>query len=103
MARKSTFVIATTAGDLIALSDIPQDVKNDVDETYKQIKKNDGRTRVVFDSQEEMDLFSRQATSYAKQTKRVFRWSPTRGLPNLTKDYRVTDEVAPAGNGQAGK
>lgn len=96
MARKSTFVVATTSGDLIPLDAIPADVKADVDQTYQNIKKNDGRTRVVFDTREEMEQFSTQATSYAKQTKRVFRWSPTRNLPELTKDYRVTDDVTAA-------
>jgi hypothetical protein len=101
MARKLAFIASTTGGSLIALDDIPQDVKDEMDDAYKTIAKSDGRIRAEFDTEAEALEYCKQAASYCTQHRPVwkFRRSPTRNLPPTTVDFRVTADVAE--NGQA--
>jgi len=101
MARKLAFIQSTTAGNVIALDEIPQDVKDEIDATYASIAKSDGRIRAEFDDEAEALLYCKQAASYCAQHRPVwkFRRSPTRNLPPTTVDFRVTADVAE--NGQA--
>lgn len=101
MARKTTFIPNTAAGTLIPMDEIPDDVKDDVEEAYKLLSQADGRIRVEFDTKEEKAVFSRQAASYCAQRpegKLKFRWSPSKGLPETSGDFRVTRDLE--GNGK---
>lgn len=99
MARKLAFIASTTSGNVIALDDIPQDVRDEMDDAYKTIAKSDGRIRAEFDTEEEALLYCKQAASYCGQHSPVwkFRRSPTRNLPPTTVDFRVTADLAENG------
>lgn len=102
MARKSTFVASATSAGRTPLDQIPDDVKQEVLAALDQISKSDGRIRTEFDTEDEANLFMKQAADFAAQHKPALkvRRSPTRNLPANVVDWRVTRDV-PA-NGQAG-
>jgi hypothetical protein len=96
MARKTTFIPSNTAGMLVPMEQIPQDVIDDIEEAFKLLSGTDGRIRVEFDTKEEKALFSQHAASYAAQRpdgKLKFRWSPSKGLPETAGDFRVTRDL----------
>lgn len=103
MARTLVFVAAQTqqwgSAPAIPVEEIPQDVIDDVEETYKGLKANpQGRIRATFDDPAEMALFVRQVVSYCAQrtidgvpAPIRFRKSPSKGLTKQQMDYRITD------------
>lgn len=103
MARRGnlTFIANATGSSgpaLISLNEIPQEVKDEVEEIYKALKENvDGRMRVEFDNKAECERYMKQVISYCTQRpngKLRFRKSPTRGLQPNVMDFRITDPVA---------
>jgi hypothetical protein len=97
---KLTFIPTAVGKSTLTLSldDIPQDVKNDVEEVYKTLKTNTGRMRVEFPSVGELNAYVTQVTSYCAQRPagRIrFRKSPSRGLPATAMEFRITDELTP--------
>lgn len=97
MARKLAFVPTTAPGvtALVALDDIPQDVKDEVEEVYANLKANpNGRIRAEFDTPAELRVYVTQVTSYCELRPAGairFRKSPTKNLPQNVMDFRITD------------
>jgi len=96
MPRKVTFIETTTGPNFIALEDIPQDVKELVEEAYAKSRKGDVRTHVEYDDEEELKREFKQMVSYAAQRPagvlRVRR-SPTRNLPANVMDFKVSADL----------
>ena len=68
MARKSaTFIADTKGAQLIPLDEIPQDVKDLVNEMLEAQSKGSGRTRLEYDTEDELATEFRQMVSYAGQ------------------------------------
>jgi len=94
-----TFVPSSSGGatGLIPLDQIPQEVKDEVEEIYDTLKDNDGRMRVEFETEAEVKQYAAQVNSYCEQRPVElggpirFRRSPTRGLAKTFMDFRVTD------------
>lgn len=101
MARSLAFVPTATPGvsALVALDDIPQDVKDEVEEVYRNLKANpNGRIRAEFDDASELRMYVTHVTSYCEQRQvngeaapLRFRKSPTKNLPANKMDFRITD------------
>lgn len=114
MARSIVFVPSsnpTKGSRPIALDDVPQDVRDEVEEAYAAMKSNpNGRFRATFDSKAELLQYLAHANAYCANrpetlivtdengTETVvlagpirFRRSPSKGLPENVMDYRVTD------------
>lgn len=93
---------APKSGELIALNDIPDEIKKHAEAIHEHVRKTGSRARLEFASTDERDLVLRQLASYAAQRKAgklTFRVSPTRGLADTVKDVRLTADL-PA-NGEA--
>lgn len=95
-----TFITTATnaAGVSLGLDDIPQDVKDDVEEVYAYLKANPtGRMRTpAFASKTEMLTWVALVQAYcAVRPAGVlrFRKSPTRNLPENVMDFRITDPL----------
>ena len=91
-----TFIPNTSKSGTPALSleEIPQEVRNDVEEVYTALKTNPGRMRVQFDSLAELNTYIAQVTAYCALRPAGairFRKSPSRGLAKTTMDFRITD------------
>jgi len=89
---------ATAAGGTSALTleDIPQDIRDDIEEVYAYLKTNPaGRMRTpAFPTKTEALAWQALATAYCKLRpggEIRFRKSPTKGLPENVFDFRVTD------------
>jgi hypothetical protein len=99
MARTLAFKLPETtqwSAHLIPLESIPDDVKAEVEEAYTAIKANPaGRISAEFDTVEELNLYTRQVTSYCAQHDPVwrFRKSPTKGLSKTQMDFKITDPL----------
>lgn len=97
MARKTAFVPNATTGVIsqVALADIPQDVRDEVEEIYAALKANpNGRMRSEFDTVEELRQYVTQVVSYCEQRPAGairFRKSPTKKLPDTVVEFRITD------------
>lgn len=106
MPRKTTTFIADTTGpQRIALNDIPDEVKAFVEDTYKQQRTGNGRTRVEYDTADELALEFKQMADYCAQRKAGvlrIRKSPTRNLPDTVMEFRITADVEANGNRNAG-
>lgn len=92
MARKLTFVPNISAGSTIPMADIPEDVRDEMEEAYTQLRGHDGRIRAEFDTEDEAVLYCRQAASYCAQRENgviKFRRSPTKGLPKNVVEFTV--------------
>lgn len=101
MARKATFIPDTTGPTFVPLDAIPQDVKDLVEEMLKATENGGGRTRLAYDSDDELAKDFKLMASYAAQRKAGIlriRKSPTRDLPENTMDVRVTKDVAANGH-----
>ena len=88
-----------SAGLSLTMDDIPEDVRNDVEEVYKALKTNPGRMRVSFATLAELNTYIAQVTAYCQlrpEGEIRFRKSPSRGLPATTMDFRITDKQTPA-------
>ena len=101
MARKATTFIPDVKGTQhIPLADIPEDVKAFVEDTLKQQTSTGGRTRVEYDSADELATEFRQMVSYAAQRPEgllKIRKSPTRDLADNVMDVRIVHDVAANG------
>lgn len=78
----------------LTLEDIPQEVRENVEEVYETLKTNPGRIRVEFPSLGELNAYVAQVTAYCALRPGGairFRKSPTRKLPATTMDFRITD------------
>ncbi len=113
MPRKTTeFMVDTTGPQRIALDEIPDEVKQFVEEVYAKQRKNPGRTRVSYDTSEELDIEFKFMVDYAAQRPAgilTVRRSPTRatGFPKGTDlstvmDFRITANVEANGARNAG-
>lgn len=87
----------TAATAWIALDDIPQEIKDEVEAIYTGLKNGaQGRMRVGFDTKDELALYTLQVQSYCAQRpdgELRFRKSPTRknSLPVGHMDFRIGD------------
>lgn len=102
MARSMALVISETSSFGPAemdLADVPQDVRDDVEDAYKICKANPtGRIRGVFETKTELNQFYAQATAYCAQRPAGairIRKSPTKGLTDNVMDFKVTDLKTP--------
>lgn len=92
-----TFVPTNTNGGtgLLDLSQVPDEVKTEVEEIYNGLKSNpNGRMRVGFETVDELNQYVLQVQSYCQQRPAGairFRKSPTRGLPENYMDFRISD------------
>lgn len=105
MARKATFIQDTTGPVRTPLDEIPADVKKFVDETYAAQRKVPGRTRVEYDTVDEMALDFKLMADYAAQRPAgilTIRKSPTRNLPETVADFRIVANVEANGGRNAG-
>lgn len=96
MARKLTFVPNLSSGTLIPMDEIPDDVKEEMEEAYTQLSGRDGRIRAEFDTEDEATLYCRQAASYCTQREAgvlKFRRSPTKNLPKNVVDFTVKADL----------
>jgi len=99
MARLNFTAIAPTdasGAKGIALEDIPEDVRLDIEEVYATMKQNPAlRMRTPeFGSKQEALGWQTLAAAYCAVRPGgaiAFRRSPTRGLPETQFDFRVTD------------
>ena len=99
-----TFVPTNTNGGsgLLELDQVPDEVKEEVEQIYAGLKQNpNGRMRVGFSTVDELNAYVLQVQSYCQQRPAGairFRKSPTRGLPENYMDFRISDvkETAPA-------
>lgn len=105
MARKFAPKFIPTASPsgaaMLALSDIPEEVKREAEEIYTALKANDGRIRIEFDTKGEVTEYALQLNSYCTQRPAElggpirFRRSPSRGLADNVMDFRITDLPTP--------
>lgn len=98
------FIPSTTAGGIIPMDDIPQSVRDEMEEAYKVLSNSDGRLRATFESEADAKVYARQAASYCKQRPSGvlrFRISPTKGLPKNVFDFRVTADLEENGQKKA--
>lgn len=103
MARKGDIkfipaVNAAATGAGYSLEDIPQDIKDEIEEMYAALKTRDGRFQVAFDTKAELAEYVAMVTAYCAQrlvdgnaAPIRFRKSPTKGLPETTMNFRITD------------
>ncbi len=106
MARTLAFVPNISAGAIIPMADIPQDVRDEMEEAYEQLSGHDGRIRATFDTEEEALLYCRQAASYCAQRESgvlKFRRSPTKGLPKNVVDFTVKADLPANADAKANK
>lgn len=78
----------------MALEDIPDEVRNDVEETYALLKRQPGRVSVSFPSEGELNKYVNLVKAYCKVRpggEVRFRKSPTRNLAKTTMEFRITD------------
>lgn len=94
----------------LTLEDIPQDIKDDIEEVYAYLKTNPAgrmRTPAFVDSngnpsKQNALAWQAMATAYCRLRPAGeirFRKSPTKGLPDHIFDFRVTDLVDNGTNG----
>jgi hypothetical protein len=96
MARTLAFVPNVSGSALLPLADIPEDVMQEIDDAYENLRGHDGRIRATFDSKEEADIYCKQAASYAAQRPAgalKFRRSPTKGLAENVVDFTVKADL----------
>ncbi len=96
MARALQFIANTTGPqDSIPLDSIPQEVKDEVEQVYENLKAHpSGRIRATFDNRAELLQYVAQATSYCNQRPSGairFRRSPTKNLTDNIMDFRISD------------
>ena len=94
----------TTRSSSLTLADIPQDVKDSVEEVYEALKVNDGRMFVEFPSVGELNQYIIHAKAYCDlrpEGKLYFRRSPSAkqspknpdGLKPNQMEFRITDKT----------
>lgn len=98
-----SFIQSTTGPNLIPIDEIPQDVKDFVEQAYEQGRKSDGRVHAEYATENELTLEFRQMASYCSQRKPMLkiRKSPTRNLPANVMEFRVTADIEANGAANA--
>ena len=94
MAVKITVRPSATA---TATIDIPETVKKDVEDSFKQLKANPGtELHLAFDSPDEMALWVKQARDYCKTRDKGalrLRVLPSKNLPPTEVRINITDDL----------
>lgn len=108
MARKATTILDTTGPTLTPLDEIPDDVKQFVEETYAKQRKSPSRERVEYESEDELKKdfklmadYVAQRTVNGKAAVLHVRKSPTRGLPDNVMDIRFSADLPANGKKNA--
>lgn len=105
MARKVSFLVDTTGPQRTPLDSIPDDVKKFVEDTYTHQRKTPGRTRVEYDTVDELRADFKYMVDYAAQRPAGIlnvRKSPTRDLKDTEMDIRIVANVEANGARNAG-
>lgn len=94
MAVKITVRPAATATSTV---DVPESVKRDVENLFKQLKANPGsEAHIAFDTEDERLTWTRQARAYC-QTRDTgalrFRQLPSKNLPANEGRFNITDDL----------
>jgi hypothetical protein len=79
---------------LLTMDDVPQSVRDEVEEVYTVLKANPGRMRAAFDTLAEMNTYIAQVKAYCDLRPAGairFRKSPTKGLKPTEMEFRITD------------
>jgi hypothetical protein len=96
-----TFVPSTTGSSVnptLTLDEIPQDVRDEVEQVYKILKDNIGRMHVEFESDGELKKYITYVTTYCKirpAGELRFRKSPKRNAKPGEMEFRITDLETP--------
>jgi len=80
----------------LTLDDVPDDVRQEVEEVYTTLKTQPGRMRADFESLAELNKYIAQVKAYCELRPAGairFRKSPSRGLPNTSMEFRITDPL----------
>lgn len=88
----------------VALDDIPQDIKDQVEEVYTVLKTNEGNMHVEFPTKMEMLAYERLVKSYCELRPAGpihYRRSPVRNQPEGHANFRITD--VPTKNAEVAK
>lgn len=83
-----------TGAATLTLDQIPQEVRDEVEEMYANLKTVAGRFHVEYDTKEEVAAYMRQVIAYCALRPAGairFRKSPTRNLPDNQMDFRIVD------------
>lgn len=78
----------------LTLDDVPQEVRDDVEEVYKTLKTQPGRMAVEFDTIAELNKYVAQVKAYCDLRPAGairFRKSPARNLKSTQMEFRITD------------
>lgn len=110
MARRSVALVDTTGDEQVALEDIPDDLKEFVEDVYNRQRKTPGRERVTYDSDKERDAEYKLIRDYIAQRPqgvlKVVR-APSKDLPAHTMDLRFSADLpanaAKNANGERGQ
>jgi hypothetical protein len=105
MPRQSEAVYDTTGPVLTPLNEIPDDLKQWVEDVYARQQKRPGRERVTYDSKEERDAEFKLIADYVAQRPKgilAVRRSPTKGLSDKQMDVRFTADLPANGARNAG-
>lgn len=96
---KLTFIPQTGSGATpnLTLEDIPEEVREEVEQVYVALKTNTGRMRAEFDTIAEVKTYETLVKAYCALRPAGairYRKSPTKDLPKTAIDFRVTDITA---------
>lgn len=95
-----TFIPTTSpVASVMPLDQIPQEIKDEVEEMYAALKKADGRFSISFDTKQEVSEYEKQVKAYCagrvdslgQPAPIRYRRSPAKGLPETTIQFRVVD------------
>lgn len=95
-----TFVPTTSpVSASMPLDQIPQEIKDEIEEMYAALKKAEGRFSIGFDTKQEVSEYEKQVKAYCsgrvdtlgKPAPIRYRRSPAKSLPETTIQFRITD------------
>lgn len=78
----------------ISLDMIPEEIRQEVEDVYEALKAQPGRMQAKFKSAGEANAYIAQVQAYCAQRPAGplrFRKSPTKGLPEGSFEFRITD------------
>lgn len=105
MPRKSSVAVLDTNGpERTPLDAIPQELKDYLEKVYEAQRKNPGRERVEYDTEDELKAeFKLMADYLAQRPAGVLsiRKSPTRGRPDTEMDFRINANLEENGKKNA--
>jgi hypothetical protein len=100
MPRKSSISVPDVTGPAVTpLDDIPNDVKQYVEEVYAKQRKTPGRERAEYDTEEELKREFKFMADYVAQRPKSLggplkiRKSPTRDMPDNVMDFRINADL----------